>query len=74
MKIDQFVEKTIDYWQGYLEWTDELPDGARQAAIEESFYSGKSGCLECCEMSPVDWPKADGNDFFHAYVAKVSDE
>lgn len=63
----QFMEKTVDYWQEYFEFTADLPDGAWFQSHVDTFES--SALDKCCEAMGVEKPDGDGLDLMRAYLA-----
>ena len=72
MTAEEFIDLTVNYWKGYFEWTEDLPDGAWWASLENGFEFGLD---DCCEALGVPKPEnCDGNDLAHAYIAKITEE
>lgn len=64
----QFIAKTKDYWGGFFDGIEDMPDGAWWATMENAF-DNPDILKEACQACVVGYPNhCDGNDLTHEYL------
>jgi len=70
----QFISKTKDYWGGFFDGFEDLPDGAWWQSMEDAF-DDPDILKDCCLALEVGYPNhCDGNDLVHEYLRQTGED
>lgn len=74
MTANEFMSATVDYWQGYFELFEDLPDGAWWASIEDTLNDASElqACSDALDIGEI--PKCDGHTLARAYLSALEAE